>query len=92
MDTLKEEHRTLTHALTLYPPVSTPSSTPSSSVVNINDVGQLSGELNIPQLSSEPDAISARATVRKTRVARSLTQSVSVRWLVPPYRLAPAVQ
>ena len=49
-------------AFTLYPPTTTPGSTPSSSVVNINDVGQLSAELHVPHLS-EHDAISARATV-----------------------------
>lgn len=62
LESLKEEHQTLSTALTMYPPVSTPGSTPSSSVVNISDVGQLSGDLHAPHLS-EPDAISARATV-----------------------------
>jgi len=62
LESLKEEHQTLSTALTMYPPVSTPGSTPSSSVVNISDVGQLSGDLHAPHLA-EPDAISARATV-----------------------------
>lgn len=59
---MKEEHQSLTTALTLYPPTSTPGSTPSSSVININDVGQLSSELHVPHLS-EHDAVSVRATV-----------------------------
>lgn len=46
----------------MFPPVSTPGSTPSSSVVNINDVVHLSGDLHAPHLA-EQDAISARATV-----------------------------
>ena len=46
----------------MYPPGSTPGSTPSSSVVNINDVVHLSGDLHAPHLA-EQDAISARATV-----------------------------
>lgn len=62
LDSLKEEHQTLGTALTMYPPVSTPGSTPSSSVVNINDVVHLSGDLHAPHLA-EQDAISARATV-----------------------------
>ena len=62
IDSLKEEHSNLTNQLTLFPAVTTPSSTASSSVINIHDVGQLSSELHVPHIS-EPDAISARATV-----------------------------
>ena len=52
----------LTQQITMYGASSTPGSTPSSSVVNINDVGQLAAELHVPHVN-EPDAISARATV-----------------------------
>lgn len=69
IDSLKEEQQALSNALPLYPPVSTPGSTPGSSVVNINDVGQLSAELHVPHLG-EQDAISARATV--SAVSRAL--------------------
>ena len=61
IDLLKEEHQTLNNELSLYPPVSTA----TSSVININDVGQLSAELTVPHVL-EPDAISARATVSGT--------------------------
>ena len=62
IDVLKDEHSNLNNQLSLFPPVTTPSSTASSSVINIHDVGQLSAELHVPHLS-EPDAVSARATV-----------------------------
>ena len=62
MESLKEEHSNLTNQLSLFPVVATSNSTSSSSVINIHDVGQLSSELHVPHLS-EPDAISARATV-----------------------------
>ncbi len=55
----------MTSTLTMYPPVSTtPSSTRSSSVVNMNDMGlsHLPSELTVPHVG-ETDAISARATV-----------------------------
>ena len=60
---LKEEHQSLTTALTLYPPTGpAPGLSHSSGVVNINDVGKLSAELHVPHVA-EHDAISARATV-----------------------------
>ena len=63
IDRLKEEHLHLNQHITMYNAAgSTPGSTPSSSVVNINDVGQLPIELHVPHIN-EPDAISARATV-----------------------------
>lgn len=54
----KEEHQSLTTALSLY----TPTNPASSGVININDIGKLSAELHVPHLA-EHDAISARATV-----------------------------
>lgn len=63
LDRLKEENLQLNQQIAMYGAAgSTPGSTPSSSVVNINDVGQLPVELHVPHIN-EPDAISARATV-----------------------------
>ena len=81
IDVLKEEHSNLNNQLSLFPPVTTPSSTASSSVINIHDVGQLSAELHVPHLS-EPDAVSARATV-------SIGKSNTIDWEIfvdDPYR------
>lgn len=72
IDSLKEEQQALSNALPLYPPVSTPGSTPGSSVVNINDVGQLSAELHVPHLG-EQDAISARATAGSSSPVSSIS-------------------
>ena len=63
IDRFKEEQLHLNQQMNMYSAAgSTPGSTPSSSVVNINDVGQLPLELNVPHIN-EPDAASARATV-----------------------------
>ena len=68
IDRLKEEHLHLNQQMNMYSAAgSTPGSTPSSSVVNINDIGQLPVELHVPHIS-EPDAVSARATVSPSNV------------------------
>ena len=71
LDRFKDDQLQLNQQMAMYgAPGSTPSSTPSSSVININDVGQLSSELHVPHIN-EPDAISARATVSQS-VGRSV--------------------
>ena len=84
LDRLKEEHLHLNQQMTMYSAAgSTPGSTPSSSVININDVGQLPVELHVPHIN-EPDAISARATVSVHPASGTLLVAASGTLLVAP--------